>query len=257
MDTKTSTQSYRRYRAYVGSFNTNHIHLKTPWVPVWWSACFPGMGHLIHGAYLKGFILFFWEFTINLQANVNTAIIYSFIGQFDMAKEVLDTRWFLLYPPVYIIAMWDSYRKTIEINKLYILAKREKAPITPFQLTTLGVNYLDKRTPWLSIFWSIVMPGFGHLYLKRLPTGFFLLIIWIVMVYFSNVLPAIQLTMLGQFAEATQVLNPQWFLFMPSIYGFAIYKAYILTVEYNRLFKEEQAEFFQNSYQHPEFEMPN
>ncbi|WP_025028251.1 hypothetical protein [Caldalkalibacillus mannanilyticus] len=256
MDTKQSTQSYRRYRAYVGVLNTNYIHPKSPWVAAWWSAAFPGMGHLIHGAYLKGFILFGWEFIINLMSNLNLAILYSFIGEFDMAREVLDTKWFLLYAPVYIVSIWDSYRTSVDLNKLYVLAKREKAPIVPFQMGNISVNYLDKRHPWLATWWSIMMPGLGHLYLKRVLLGFFLLIIWIIMVYFSNFLPAIHYTMLGDFTQAKNVVDAQWLMFMPSIYCFAIYRSYILAVEYNRLFETELAEFLQKNYQASTFVMP-
>ncbi|MBU9723381.1 hypothetical protein [Bacillus alkalicola] len=40
--------------------------MKNPWVPAWWSAAFPGMGHIMLGSYVKGFILFTWEFVINV-----------------------------------------------------------------------------------------------------------------------------------------------------------------------------------------------
>lgn len=80
-------------------------------------------------------------------------MVYTFTGQFDKAKEVLDTRWILLYIPVYIITIWDSYRKTVDLNKLYILAAKEKAPIVPFNLGSLGLNFLDKHQPSLSMVW--------------------------------------------------------------------------------------------------------
>ncbi|MFD1637155.1 hypothetical protein [Evansella tamaricis] len=97
--------------------------------------------------------------------------------------------------------------------------------------------------------WSILMPGMGHLYLKRIPTGFFLLLCWIVCTYFSNFLPALHLTLLGRLSEGTEILNPQWALFMPSLYGFAVYESYSLAIEYNKLFKTEQSEYLRKNYQ--------
>ncbi|MCT8138175.1 hypothetical protein H1D32_10665 [Anaerobacillus sp. CMMVII] len=243
------TQSARYYRAYISSYNTNIIQMKNPWVAVWWSAAFPGMGHLLQGAYTKGFILFFWEFVINVNSKLNLAMVYSFTGKFELAKEVINTRWILIYIPVYIISMWDGYRKTIDINKLYILANSEKAEIVPFNLSAMGLNFLDKRQPWVAMLWSILMPGMGHLYLKRIPTGFFILLCWTICIYFSNILPAIHLTLLGDFASSTAILDAQWALFMPSLFGFAIYESYSLTVEYNKLFKIQQSEYLKKEYQ--------
>ncbi|MFA9559745.1 hypothetical protein ACERII_20760 [Evansella sp. AB-rgal1] len=249
MNNSKATENARYYRAYVSSYNTNIIQLKTPWVPAWWSAAFPGMGHLMHGAYTKGFVLFIWELVINVNSKINLSMVYSFTGQFDLAKEVINTRWVLLYIPVYIISIWDSYRKTVDINKLYVLASEEKAPIVPFNLTAMGLNFLDRRQPRLALLWSILMPGMGHLYLKRIPTGFFLLLVWIVCTYFSNILTGLHLTLLGNFSEATNVLDIQWALFLPSLYGFALYDAYTLAVEYNKLYKTEQAEYLKREYQ--------
>jgi hypothetical protein len=48
----------------------------------------------------------------------------------------------------------------------------------------------------------------------------------------------------------------KWFIYLPSIYGFAVYDVYVNTVEYNRLFKKEQAAFFKKKYQSPAFKMP-
>ncbi|SDZ17053.1 hypothetical protein SAMN05421736_10757 [Evansella caseinilytica] len=249
MDTKSTGKNGRYYRAHVSSFNTNVLYLKTPWIPAWWSAAFPGAGHIIHGSYAKGFILFLWEFYVNVNAKINAAMVYSFTGQFEQAAEVINPQWALLYIPVYIASIWDSYRKTVDINKLYILAQHEKIPIVPYNLSSLALNFLDRRQPRLAAIWSALMPGMGHLYLKRLPVGFFLLVCWMVCSYYGNLLPAIHLLLIGNFKESISTLNIQWVLFMPSLYGFSIYESYVLAVEYNKLFKQEQYDFFKNNYQ--------
>ena len=79
---------------------------------------------------------------------------------------------------------------------------------------------------------------------------------WIVIVYFSKVLPAIHFTFQGQFDMARAVVNPQWLLNIPSVYLFAIYDAYINTVESNKLFEWELAKFLKRDYQDHAFPMP-
>ena len=66
LDNKSATMQVRRYNQFTSAFNTNYIHLRNPWVTAWWSAAFPGFGHIHLGVYLKGFILFFWEIIINV-----------------------------------------------------------------------------------------------------------------------------------------------------------------------------------------------
>jgi len=187
---------------------------------------------------------------------MNVAILYSFTGQFNMAKEVLDPRWLLLYVGIYIYAVWDSYRSTVDLNKLSVLADREGKPIDPVKISVMEINYFDKRNPWVAVAWSVLMPGSGHLYTQRLPTGFFVLVWWIAITYFSHLLQAVQYTAIGDFSQTIAIADPQWALFMPSLYGFTIYDSYVNTVEYNKLFDMEQAKFLKDNYQDPKFEMP-
>lgn len=197
-----------------------------------------------------------WEFLINVRAHVNDAIFYSMIGEFDLAKHVLDTRWFLLYIGVYIFAMWDCYTLTIDLNKFELLADRNDASIMPFNISGLELNYLDNRSPWQGPIWSFFTPGLGYLYINRLPSGFIVLIWFVVVVYFSQLLPAIQATCVGDFHHAIAVLDPEWYLFLPSTLGFTMYDSYIQTIALNKLFKIEQSRFFADNYQTPKFNIP-
>ncbi|HEX9060162.1 MAG TPA: hypothetical protein VF941_08270 [Clostridia bacterium] len=47
----------RRPLGYTASYNSNILTLRNPWVTAWWSAAFPGFGHITMGIYIKGFIL--------------------------------------------------------------------------------------------------------------------------------------------------------------------------------------------------------
>lgn len=247
----------RRYLAYVSSLGTTQLHLRSPLVIAFWSAMFPGFGHLLLSKYLRGFLLFIWEVYINVQAHINLGILYSFTGQFDKTKSVLDIRWMLMYIPTYFFAIWDSYRTTIDLNNQYILASREDANIYSFKMDAIEINYLDKKAPWSSVVWTFIVPGAGQLNVHRINTAFFILIWWIAIIYYSNFLPAIHNTLMGNFEQTKAVLDPQWTLNIPSIYFFTIYDAYINTVESNKLFDWEQAKFLKRDYQNSSFQMPS
>lgn len=251
----TYSKKFRRPMAHVSSYIMNHIYQRNPWVAVWWSASFPGFGHIMICKYLTGGLLIAWEFFINIQAHVNEAIYYSMIGKFEVAKHVLDTRWFLLYIAVYIFAMWDCYSITIDLNKFALLADREDSSIMPFNISALEINYLDNRNSWVSVIWTCFNPGLGALYIGRLPTGFYIMIWFIVVVYYAHLLPAIQATFVGDFQSAKNTLNPEWLLFLPSIMGFATHDAYIQNQALNALFKTEQSRFLADNYQTPTFKI--
>lgn len=254
---KNSKPTARRSIAHISLLGTTQLHLRNPFVIACWSVAFPGMGHLLLSKYLRGFALFLWELYINYMANINLLILYSFTGDFEKAKQVVDIRWMSLYIPTYIFTIWDSYRTTVDLNHAYMLASREDAEIQPFKIGALEINYLDKRTPWVSAMWSLVIPGSAQIYIHRLITAFFLVLWWIAICYYSKLLPSLHYTLLGDFAQAKSVLNMQWFLNIPSVHLFSMYDAYANTIENNKLFDWEQSKFLKRDYQNSNFIMPS
>ncbi|AYA75708.1 hypothetical protein DOE78_09790 [Bacillus sp. Y1] len=255
MDNYTNENTARRYKAHVSILGTTQLHIGNPYVIGWWSAAFPGFGHLLLSKYIRGFVLFIWEVFVNVKSNLNLAMMYSFQWEIDKAKEVLNTRWLLIYIPVYLFAVWDSYRTTVDMNKVYVLAEREEHPFNSFSIGALEINYLDKRSPLMAVIWSLFVPGLGQLYLHRIVTAFFVIVWTVVFFYFSHGLEAISLLFLGKIKEATTVINGEWLLFFPSIYGFAVYDAYINTVENNKLYEKEQRFYFVKNYQSRNFQI--
>jgi hypothetical protein len=246
----------RRTVAYVSTLGTTQLHLRNPFIIACWSVIFPGLGHLLLSKYIRGHLLFIWEVIVNYKANINLLILYSFIGDFEMAKEVVDIRWMALYIPTYIFGIWDSYRTTVDLNHVYILASREDAEIKTFRIGTMEINYLDKRKPWVATIWSILVPGTGQLYIHRIVTAFFVAIWWLVICYYSKLLPVFHYSLLGDFTKVKEVVDPHWFLNVGSIYMFSIYDAYVNTVENNKLYEWEQNKFFRRDYQNKNFPMP-
>jgi hypothetical protein len=255
MNNYTNDNTARRYSAHVSILGTTQIHLRNPYIIAWWSAAFPGFGHLLLSKYLRGFVLFIWEVVVNVNANVNLAMIYSFQGKIDLAKEILDTRWLLIYIPVYIFAIWDSYRTTVDLNKVSLLAQSEEHRFNSFSIGALEINYLDKRNPVMSFLWSLFVPGLGQIYIHRITTAFFIIIWVVIFAYYSHSLEAISLLFLGKVKEATAVLKPEWLLFFPSIYGFALFDSYMNTVENNKLYEKEQRNYLIENFQSPTFEI--
>ena len=254
-ETTESIRNLRRPKGHISSLTTNSLHLRNPWVSAWWSAAMPGFGHLILGKYLKGYTLILLEVILNMGGKLNLGIMYSLTGHFDQGKQVLDPRFAFLYLGVFTYAIWDSYRATVDLNKFNILAERENSPIIPFRIDSLEINYFDKRNPWVAVVTSAFLPGSGYLYIHRLTTGFAIIAFWVTATCLSRIYIAIIFVAAGLFTQATAITDPQWFLFLPSIFGFAIYDSYVHTVEYNRLFEIEQAKFLKDNYQGPNFQL--
>jgi TM2 domain-containing membrane protein YozV len=253
MDNFTNDNTARRYTAHVSTLGTTQLHLRNPVIIAWWSAAFPGFGHLLLSKYLRGFVLFIWEVVVNMNAHVNLAMIYSFQGKIDLAKEALNTRWLLIYIPVYIFSIWDSHRTTVDLNRVFLLSAHENHRFNAYSIGSMEINYLDKRKPSLSVIWSFLVPGLGQLYIHRIITAFFIVVWVVVFAYYSHGLEAISLLFLGKVKESTSVINSEWLLFFPSIYGFAIYDAYVNTIENNKLFEKELGDYLTENYQNPRF----
>ncbi|MDN3015539.1 hypothetical protein PH210_04855 [Paenibacillus sp. BSR1-1] len=247
---------YRRQRAYLSQFTTGQLHLKNPWVVAFFSFSYPGFGHLLQHRYAAGFLLILWETFINGVAHVNLGILYSLLGDFDSAKEVMNQRWLILYVAIYMFGIWDGYRSTVDLNKQYLLADREDAPILNKKMGSWDMNYLDKRKPLVALAWSVLFPGLGHLYIHNVISGFFIFLYTVAICYYGHILSAIHLSMLGDFVKAKEVINMQWALYFPSIYFFIIYDAYSSTIELNKLFEKEMSKFLRKKYQNIHFKTP-
>ncbi|MBP3040301.1 hypothetical protein J9303_12480 [Bacillaceae bacterium Marseille-Q3522] len=89
--TDQAKNTARFYKAYLSTFGLTQLQLRNPYIIAWWSAAFPGFGHMILSKYLRGFLFFIWEVVININCHLNLAMVYSFQGKIDMAKDVLNT----------------------------------------------------------------------------------------------------------------------------------------------------------------------
>lgn len=239
----------KRYLAHVSILGTTQLHKRNPITIACWSMAFPGFGHLLLNKYLRGYALILWEMFINQMIHLNLAVVYTFNGQFQLARDVLDPKFMSLYIPVYIFSIYDSYRTAVDLNKVYLLAQRENGRFNEFSIGALEVNYLDKRKPWLAAIWSMGVPSVGQLYLHRIVLATFILISTIVIVWQSNLILALHCMILGDWRTASSVVDEQWVLYFPSFYFFTIYDAYTSTVENNKLFNDVLKRHLIDNYQ--------
>jgi hypothetical protein len=253
MDNFKNTNKARRYQAHVSIFGTTQIHLRNPWTIAMWSLAFPGFGHFLLNKYFRGFALFLWEIFINQKTKVNQAMVDSFTGHIESAKEVIDVKLMLAYIPVYIFAFWDSYRTTVDLNNVCTLAERENAQFNSFSIGAFEINYLDKRNPLMAILWSMTIPSIGQLYVHRIVLAVFTLGWTAIFIYYSHFLEGIYFLFLGEIEKSTHVLKAQWLLYLPSFYFFTLYDSYVSTVENNKLYEKEQKNYLKSHYQRSTF----
>ncbi|WP_308640073.1 hypothetical protein [Paenibacillus silvisoli] len=250
-------QQFRRNRAHLSQFNTTQIHPRNPFVVTFWSLMSPGLGYFMQDRTLKAFVTVIWGIFINVKSQINLAILYSFTGRFDMARNVIDKRWFILFLAVYVYGIWDGYRGTVDLNKQYVLADMEDAKLSAFKIASWDINFTDKRSPWVAVMWSAFTPGLGYLYLHKVISGLFMIGWCIIVVYMSHMLEAVHFSMHGYFQQAKTVLDMEWLLYLPSTYVFCMMDCYIDAVENNKLFEKEQSQFLREEYPIAGFTMPS
>ncbi|MFC0216515.1 hypothetical protein ACFFK0_29380 [Paenibacillus chartarius] len=226
----------------------NYLRWNNVYMTVWWGLSFPGFGQWYQGRYFYGLVLIVWEFFINVMAHLNTAIYYTMAGRFKEAGDVLDQRWFLMYIAIYIFAVWDSYFTGVELNRRGAVAEHEPQSLKSFSLNSLSVDFLMFRDPRLGIIWSLLVPGAGHFWLQRKVLAVFFFVCWMMTVYMSGLPQGVLATFLGDAGGIGRAFDPQWFLFIPSLYMFACYDTYVSTCRLNELFMEEQEKYLTVSW---------
>lgn len=251
-------QLTKRYSHLMHSIPSNSSieYPLNPWIPLWWSAAFPGYGHCMINYPLIGYSLIIFEFIINNLAKVNKAIFLSMLGDFQTAIDVIDLRFFYLYIGVYVFTMFDSYRRCVDMNNNYILSFRTTTLTKTTKASSFSVNTLNKVSPITATYWEMIMPGLGSLYLNHLISFFFSIITWVITIGFSKFYVGVYYTCIGNFEKAKTILDPQWYLFIPSIYGGYVYFAYSQAVITNFQFKLSQSQFLRSEYQSTSFNIP-
>jgi len=242
----------RRPLVAIDILGVSALHPLSPIIVAWWSAAFPGFGHYLVNQYLLGTILTLLEVIINTLAHVNEAIVYSFSGEFDLAKAVVQPKWALGYIIIYFYTIWDSYRSALAQNKLYQLTLLDNERIQTTFLHPWAFQYIEKKNPLTPAVYSFLFPGLGQLYNHQTGLALWAMLWWWIHLIMSNVHESLFYLLIGNIETSISILKPQWLLFMPSIWGGSIYYAYLTALEHNRLFRREQSQYFAECYRDSE-----
>ncbi len=125
----------------------NTLTNKEPWLAASFAWLLSGIGHLYSGAYGQGAFLL---------ALVGLISIYSIMSSIsNWTPTILNTLLdFFVFIILTVYASWSAFRLTKRKNSEDF--ERER---------TLS------KDPWLAVFLSIVLPGMGHIYLRRWIVG--------------------------------------------------------------------------------------
>jgi len=131
-----------------------------------WSLALPGFGQLINRKYVKGILLVFLEFVINVQARLNIGIVHSFKGEMVQAIAAVDYQWLMFYPCVYVFGKWDAYRDAIINNGDKPTYYQSLPFVFSAYFSTIGVIYSDViilNILWGPVFLPILTMIMGYL----------------------------------------------------------------------------------------------
>jgi len=251
-----SEATARRPFGVVGSAGITYLHPHNPNIVAWWSAAFPGFGHLLLHQYVRGVLLTLSEVAINTLGHVNEAMVYSFCGQFELAKEVVNPEYMYGYMFLYFWAICDSRRCANEMCRISEASMAERTGTgRTFSLSLWGIAYVVRRRPALGAFCSAVFPGLGQLYNGRTFLAFYAILWWWIYALNSNAYAAVLELFYGRIEASSALLVPHWLLFMPSVMGGAVYHGHLAARENNRFFRAEQRRYLEARYQSPGFRL--
>lgn len=242
---------FRRPLSRISMFGITHLKQHNPYMINWWSAVFPGFGHYLLHQYARATLLTLTEVITNTLSHINEAMVYSFCGKFELAKSTLEPRWTLGYLAIYLIAIWDSYRSALYQNKLCHLAMLENEPIQSSYISSVEIQYLEKRNPIFAVVYSFFFPGLGQLYNHRFGLAFYAMLWWWIYLSLSGLHESLLFFLLGNIKESKSILQPHWLMFMPSVMGGSMYHAFVTTNDHHHLFRVQQQQHLKKRYDSP------
>lgn len=219
-----------------------------PRTSAWLSATFPGFGHLLINHNVRGVFFTLSEVFVNSFAHVNEAMVYTFCGDFASTTQVLNPNWAIGYAVIYLFAIMDSYRLTIDQNRVIDRGVKGINRIAPAYVRSQEFIYSNEKNPWIGVLFSCLLPGLGQFYVQRYWLAIYGVFWSWVYGTLSGFNVALIRLMLGDVAGSLR-LDPHWLLFMPSLVGGAAHHTYICCRRQNRLFRTEQRLFLCREYQ--------
>lgn len=84
----------------------------------------------------------------------------------------------------------------------------------------------EYKSPWSAALWSLVMPGFGQLYNNQYLLGFILIFAEVSINSLASLNLSILYTFHWDLKMAHNVVDFEWGLFYPSIWGFSMWQGF-------------------------------
>lgn len=198
---------------------------KEPWLSVVLSFFFPGIGQIYSGRILRGSILIFTEFTLLCLS------IWSWLS--PRGDILISVGLLLAFAIVRIWNFFDAYKCARKKNSEQFEDERKLS-----------------KEPWLALFLSDLIPGLGHLYLRKWFWGIMFIIVGVSLFAVAYKYPLLQI---GLWAFFSMFVCYHAYVLVPirrqksyrtiTIISFAILLSHLC--HYNRyIFKEYVAEAF-------------
>lgn len=124
VDLNNQFQLAAREDAEIKAFNMssseiNYLDKRIPWVAAAWSALMPGLGQIYIHRIPSALFSMIWFIVVAYQAKLLPAVHYTYMGQFDYVKSIVNAHWLLNVPCLYFFGVYEAYVNTVENNKLF------------------------------------------------------------------------------------------------------------------------------------------
>ncbi|MFZ3578784.1 hypothetical protein [Virgibacillus sp. DJP39] len=105
-------------------------------------------------------------------------------------------------------------------------------------------SHPEYKYPTASLLWSLALPGFGQFYNGQILLGTILLFTELLANILSGLNLSIFETFHGNFKNSHDVMNYQWGMFYPSIWGFSMWQAYNYAIAGNQQIKGKRSKAY-------------
>ncbi|HYF90820.1 MAG TPA: hypothetical protein VD969_01100 [Symbiobacteriaceae bacterium] len=110
-----------------------------------------------------------------------------------------------------------------------------KQVIPRIRLYPMGMNYFTHRNPWVPVWLSVALPGFGHFFMGQNAKGAILMSWEIIVNHQAHLNMGIYYTLIGRPDLAQEIVRNEWLVIYPIFYAFAMYDSYRTCLELNRI----------------------
>lgn len=109
---------------YLHPLEIQYLEQKNPFLAIWYSIMFPGLGQLYNHQFVLAFYAIFWWWFYLIMSHEYESALYLITGNLQQALSVLNIHWLLFMPSVAGGAAYHAFITAIEHNRLYRMEQR-------------------------------------------------------------------------------------------------------------------------------------